>query len=1029
MKSITLILIMLFCSTLLMGQSITGKVTDSAGQNLPGVSVLVKGTLAGTITDSNGNFSLTLPADAKTLVFSFVGLETKEVAIGSATTYSVVLSEASIGLEEVVIVGYGQQKKESIVGAITQATYETLARSGGVSTLGQALTGQLPGVITITSSGEPGANDPKILIRGQSTWNNTQPLILVDGIEREMNDIDISEVKSVSVLKDASATAVFGVKGAAGVILVTTKRGKSGKASLQLSANSTVKTISRVPSKFESYEALKFRNEAIIHEISVRDLGWGYFTPLSTLNRYKSPQAPGDQYIFPNVDWLDEMTKDFGLSSHFNMNVTGGTDFAKYFGSFTYTHEGDILNTGLKTGKPYESSFSYDRFNYRTNLDFDLTPTTVFSVNLSGYIGIKKDTYNVSDVDIWRGLYENPPNAFPVKHADGTWGYTTQSQIFNQVEMLNNTGVEKNSRSQVSTDFSLKQNLDMITKGLSVQGSLSYDNRFYSSGGINEGQGSSQRKYISPTIVDMLPGQTEADYTSYDPATGVNDFDWVISPVNYVPETVGIPELKSAYRRLFYQFQLNYARKFGKHDLGTTFLLNREEYAEGSMFPRYREDWVGRVTYSYDSRYLFESNGAYNGSEKFGKGYRFGFFPSVAVGWVASNETFLKFDWLDKLKFRYSLGIVGNDNFSSSRWAYETSWALDSPTPYFGYPTSALSPYTQYKEAVIGNPDLHWEVAKKQNIGFELTFLKLFSLNVEVFKDDRNDIFLSAGSRNIPSYFGASAVASNLGSTSTKGYEVEFKFQNSTKRGLHYYIEYNFAHAVDKIIFKEDPKLMPAYQKAAGFQIDQTRSQLYDGYMDNWDEVFATVKLSSANDQKLPGDLFIVDFNGDGQINNFDSAPYGYPVRPQNTYSATTGADYKGFSAMIQFYGVYNVTRSVGLAVFGSGIYSTVFEGADNCWTPGNTENPRWKAARLQSSSQSASQSLYDASYLRLKTANIGYTFDKKVFKGLGETSVKVYMDGNNLLFWSDLPDDRESNDGSQYPTFKRYNFGININF
>lgn len=1026
MKSVTLILMMLFYSIVLMGQSITGKVADASGQSLPSVSVLVKGTLVGTTTDSNGNFTLTLPSGAKTLVFSFIGMETKEVAIGTTTNYSVVLIESSIGLEEVIIVGYGQQKKESIVGAITQTTYETIARSGGVSTLGQALTGQLPGVITIVGSGEPGANDPRILIRGQSTWNNTQPLILVDGIEREMNDIDISEVKSISVLKDASATAVFGVKGASGVILVTTKRGQTGKASLQFSENTSFKTISRLPRKFGSYEALAFRNRAIEHELSVRDLGWGYYTPVSTLNRYKSPQAPGDEYIFPNVDWIDEMTKDFGLSYHANMNVTGGTDFAKYFGSFTYTHEGDILNTGLETGKPYKSSFAYNRFNYRTNLDFNLTPTTALAVNLSGYLGIKSDCYNVSDVDVWRGFNENPPNAFPIKHADGTWGYTTLSQIFNVIELLNNTGVEKNMRSQVSTDFILKQNLNFITQGLSLQGSLSYDNRFYSSGGINEGQGSALRKYISPNIIDMKPGETEADYTSYDPATGTNDFDWVPSPVNYVAESMSTG---SAYRRLFYQFQVNYARRFGKHDLGTTLLINRENYAEGSMFPRYREDWVGRITYNYDGRYLFESNGAYNGSEKFGKGYRFGFFPSVAVGWMLSNESFLKFPWLDRLKLRYSIGLVGNDNYSSSRWAYETNWALDSPTPYFGYPISALSPYTQYKESVIGNPNLHWEVAKKQNFGIELAVFKMFTVNVELFKDDRNDIFLASGSRNVPSYFGATPVAANLGKTSTTGYEFEFKFKNSARNKIHYYVDWNFAHAEDKIIFKEDPVLMPDYQKAAGFQIDQTRSQLYDGYVDNWDEVYATVKLSSANDQKLPGDLFVIDFNGDGQINNFDNAPYGYPTRPQNTYSVTTGADYKGFSAMIQFYGVSNVSQSVGLALFGSGIYSTVFEGKDDVWTPDNTENARWKAARLQSSSQSASQNYYDASYLRLKTVNLAYTFDKRLFKKLGDTSIKIYVDGNNLLFWSDVPEDREGNVGNPYPTYKRYNFGVNVNF
>lgn len=1011
-------------------RKITGRIISvDENEPLPGVSVLEKGTTNGSVTDINGNYTVTVSENA-VLLFSYIGYQTQEIPTGNRAVIDIQLEPDIQQLQEIIVVGYGEQKKASVVGSIVQTTGENLERTGSFNNLGQALTGQLPGVTTIQSTGEPGADDPLIFIRGQSTWNNAQPLILVDGIERRMNDIDLSEVENISVLKDASATAVFGVKGAEGVILITTKRGSKGKPKLEVSYNTGFKTISRLPGKMDAYNALAFRNQAIENELSINEQGWGFYTSQPILQRYGNPQ-PGDEYIFPNVDWADEITRDVGISHRANLNITGGSDFAKYFASLSYMHDGDILNSGQAINRPYESRYAYDRFNFRTNLDLNITKTTTFSVNLAGYYGIKTDNYG-SDNYVWDAIYTTAPSAFPVSHeyeplwGYTIWGFTPQANITNPMQILNNSGVQQNKRSQLLTDFRLKQQLDFITKGLSFTGTLSYDNRFNTVDGIFERQwGRVLRKHINPDIIFMQEGEDPADYITYDPITGENDFDFVIPAVSFNTER---SNAGSNYRRVFYQMQLNYDRTFGeRHNLGAMALLNREEFASGSMFPRYREDWVGRVTYNYDSRYLFEANGAYNGSERFGPGFRFGFFPSVAAGWVISNEEFFQTSWISNLKLRYSIGKVGNDAFNAPRWSYNTQWRIENDPTNFGY-NFVGSPYTQYVEGTIGNPNLQWETAIKQNLGIEIALLRnMLRLNVDIFRDDRENIFMSADQRNIPAFFGARPVAANLGETRTRGYEIELNFNRIASSGIKYWAAINYTHAKDEIIYMEDPALLPAYQQRAGFQIGQTRSLLNNGFINNWDEVYASAGSQAGNREKMPGDLRLVDFNGDGVIDAFDDVPFGYPTRPQNTYNLTVGFDYKGFSVMAQFYGVTNVTTRFGLNPFRDDLQSTVFDFTANYWRPDNLAAD-YIAPRLYTGSNTSTLFHLDGSYLRFKTAEIAYTLEGQALNKVGVDALRIFANGNNLMFWSDLPDDRESPQRS-YPMFRRFNLGFNLNF
>lgn len=1038
--------------------TVRGIIIDTDNNPIPGVNIVIKGTTKGVVTDIDGTYTIVVGSEDAILVFSFVGYTSQERIVGNLRQINVILQEDIMTLEEVVAVGYGTQKKASVVGAITQITTEDLQRTKGTTNLATGLTGLIPGVTVIQSTGQPGAEDPSIYIRGVGTWNQAEPLILVDGIERRMSDIDISEVETISVLKDASATAVFGVKGAEGVILITTKRGKLGKPVISFDTNFSTKTISRMPEKLNSYDQLLYRNEAIEYQLhrGGQENDWAQYTPFRILQYYKQPQANGLQYLFPDVDWPGELLKDFPLSNRVNLNISGGTDFAKYFGAITYTFDDDLIRTNADpTNRGYKAQNSYQRVNIRSNLDLNLTKTTLLSINMGGWIGTRRNSSGDTTDQIFNAFQGASPDQYPVLMPDGiTYGYHPQIPGTNPLQRANNFGVSITRNTSLNTDFVLKQELDFLTKGLSARLSFSYDNAFVTTSGISDG-GQARNLYINPMAIDILymdekgsyidengnfnvkEGYRLEDYMEgyLDNQNSNDDYDWTKGTPGYQTEASGAASNVS--RRVFYQAQVNYNRTFGPHDVGALALFNREQYAAGSTFPRYREDWVGRVTYGYDNRYLFESNFAYNGSERFGPGYRFGFFPSVAAGWMITEETFMKgIHWMDRLKIRYTIGKIGNDSFGGRRWAYQTNWALGSDRTFFAGDRPVNSPYQQYYEVGIGNPDLRWETAIKQNLGTEIGLFKnRIGLNLDLFTEHRSDIFLVAGNRILPPYFGQDPVDANIGEVEVKGYELELSLKNSFQNGIHAFLNINHTGAIDKILYREDPALLPAYQKQEGYAINQVRTQIDAGYLNNWDDVYSSTGFSSGNTSRMPGEYRIIDFNGDGQLDASDAAPYSYPEnRPMHTYGFTVGGSYKGFNLTVQFYGVYNVTRQYGWRVFPfSNQMRTgpVFAAFTDTWTPDNTM-AKYRATNLfMQGIQSLGTFPYeDGSYLRLKTAEIGYTL-KNTKEFLGVNSVKFYLNGNNLFLWSKTIDDYEGSMASAptYPLIRRFNLGVNVQF
>ena len=1027
-----LFLLMLFsCLTVLAQNGITvrGTVFDSNGETVIGASVVLKGNNSiGTISDIDGNFVLTVPNENSTLIVSFVGMKSQEVKATSKGMIKVTLEDDSQQLEEVVVVGFGQQKKASVVGAIAQTNAKALERTGGVSSLGQALTGNLPGVVTMTTTGQPGDEDPKITIRGVTSWNSSDPLVLVDGVERPMNSVDINSVASISVLKDASATAVFGVRGANGVILITTKRGEEGKAVININASTTLKTYSKIPDMMDAYDALSLRNQVIESELAYHPDSWSYYLTQDRLNKYRYPANLAEAERYPNIDWADYLLKNVATSYNANINISGGTKFVKYFASVDYTHEGDIYKKVANT-KGYDPGFGYDRINVHSNLDFNLTKTTKFHVNLSGSHAVKKATQGQYENLVWSAFYGIAPDSFMPVYSDGTFGYyqpnPTQAAT-NSYENLSVNGIGYTTDDRLNTDFTLEQDLGFLLKGLNIQAKLAFDNAFRETGrGVDDTTDweSEAHKWIDP--------ETGQEYTDITP-DALYKFDFHNN--NAWKTGAGSVQNNATYRRLNYSAQLNYSNKFGQHTVGAMGNFSREQYATGSEQPHYRENWVFRVTYDFANRYMFEYNGAYNGSEIFAKENRFAFFNSGAIGWMVSEEPLVKklnLKWLDMLKLRASYGEIGDDNING-RWLYMDTWAnggayrqsLTGVDP-------AKSPYSWWQQTQLGNKNLQWEVATKLDIAADFAILGgLISGSFDYFKEKRSNILITGGNRAVPGYFGASAPVANLGKVDSEGFELDLRWNKQLNRDWRLWGNTSLTHAVSKVKEADDPQLKPEYQKKANKAIDQTYTYLDHGYYNSWDELYGSTAHDEYDDGRKPGNYIILDYDADGIISVNDNIPYGYTGIPQNTMNLQVGCDYKGWSFFVQFYGVNNVNRSVGLTSLGGTRNTAFYEGT--YWSPDNQNAdvplPRW--LNQTSKYTDGTRFMFDGSYVRLKYAELSYTFSKeKWLKASGLSSLKLFVNGNNLFLWTDMPDDRESNTGgwSAYPTQRRFNLGFKI--
>lgn len=1061
-KPLCLLVVMLAMSLQMLAQDakVQGVVVDKAGEPIIGATIVQKNDRKNaTITDFDGNFSINIPDGKGTVIVSYVGMKEETVAVSAGKLARITLEEDDAQLEELVVVGFGQQKKTSVVGAITQTTGEVLERAAGIGSVGAAITGNLPGVATIASTGQPGEEDPRIYIRGAVAWGNNaedaaQPLILVDGVKRDIKSVDITSIATISVLKDASATAVYGVEGANGVILITTKRGQEGKARIDVGFNATLKAVSKLPRKYDSYDGYMFRNQAIENELALKTGpgSWAYYRPQPFIDNFRNqdhtvvPNYSADGTLlgeysqaerYPNTDWQEEMFKSTALSYNTNLNISGGTKYVKYFVAFDFQNEGDIIKI-WENNLGFEGGYSYNRLNVRSNLDFTITKTTEFKVNLAGSNAQKKSPltgYNSgswAEQQNWASAYSMAPNLFPVKYSDGSWGYyPLVSNIANSPMNVATGGYDLQSITNIYTDFALEQKLDFVTKGLLARGTVSWDNRFNETDrGIRtnaKADGSSfqpKRKYILPEDGIVNPEKSTESSSGFD---FYEKRDWVTRSGN-VSGTSRATELS---------LQLFWARQLGKHNVSAMGNWKRRINASGADLEWRREDWVFRTTYDFNSKYFAEFNGAYNGSQKFSPDNRFAFFCSGAAGWMMSEEKFMK--WfrdkkiIDMFKIRGSIGQIGDDN-AGERWAYLARW--EAAGPYAMGTDSSNSPYSGYSEAAVAAPDLKWATVVKYDLGFDYAFLGgMFAGSFDWFRDDRKNIFIYGTDRqSIPSYYGVAKVPDvNQGEMKNSGFELELRFNKVFGNGMRLWANTNYTYAHNIIKLKDDPKLYPNYRRAQGYSQGQYISYIDNGFITTYDQLYSSPERDANDESVLIGDHYIVDFNGDGKVDSTnDQAPYGYTGNPEHTYNATIGFDWKGFSCFAQFYGVTGVTRDVGLTSFG-GQLLTVYDNG-KWWNPadgnGDVVIPRFNS---QVSYNEGTQFLYDGSYFRLKNVEIAYTWTKGWIKKIGFSSLKVYLNGNNLFLITKMPDDRESNygwsgSGGAYPTVRRYNFGFKLN-
>lgn len=1035
-------------------KGIRGKVSGASGEIIPGATVIVKGTTVGTTTDFDGNFILSVPSDAKTLVVSFVGMRPQEIAIGNQTQFNIILHEENVGLEEVVVVGYGTQKKESVVGAITQIDNQALMRAG-TSNVTNAITGKLSGVLTVQQTGQPGNNDSEIYVRGLSSWNGSAPLVLVDGIERDFSDLDPNEINTLSVLKDASATAVFGAKGANGVIIVTTKRGALGKPKLDFSASYGLQRATRIPDHIDSYTTMSMYNIALMNGQQFADL-----IPRWQLEEYRNPSSRLNAIRFPNVNWFDLLTKPFAPTINANFNLTGGTNFIKYFCSLGYMHEGSFFDAAHEGF--YDMRYHYNRFNYRANVDFSLTKSTTLSFNLGGETGIR----NQPNSSPWRNMYSTSPARFPAyfpawvleEIPDTDYPNAKEprrSQAFgeytgNPYNTLNSGEFRQYTESKLYTDLILDQGLDFITEGLSFKGKISL-NTFFENRSLTANWAFPEYRIDYENI-----GKIDEKGLPVNP--------WIISVAGkevykQLPLDINVGNMEGGYyRNLYYEMSLNYARSFGNHNVSGLALINREQKNKETQFPYYNEALVGRATYDFSRKYLVEVNVGYTGSERFAPSNRFGFFPSGAVGWMLSEEQFFKnaLPWVSKFKIRYSDGKVGSD-YARSRWLYISDFYRDN------YNTSPFT--TGFIHEDLG-PNLYaqWEEARKKDLGFEVgLFNDQLSLVVDLFDEKRDKMLLTP--KSVTMLVGNSFKELNLGKVKKHGIEVEIGWNKEVDNNFSYFLKGIMGYNENRVLFKDDPPYAPWHTKLEGKPLSEMLSSEYgfEGLEFNGVELTGTGYYTSIDDihtnpspialeKLIVGDYKFLDYLVDGNITSLDKYPIKGLTYPPFTFSWSGGFTWKRFDFNFLFQGnlgkyvQYNQTYEVEFIKGDWRVHSSQLD----YWRP---DNPNAGHSALHYSGSSSSDILFwgggeadrgyqvmikdrffrNADYVRLKEVYAGYTLNPTFLNRLaGVSSVLVYATGNNLWTFTKLIEgDPERKDFQQgfYPQMSSLKLGVKLAF
>ena len=990
--------------------TVTGVVVDNQNVALPGVTVLIQNTSHGSITDVDGRYTISVPNERSVLVYSFIGYQTVEEVVGNRRVIDITLQEAVTELEEMVVIGYGQQKKESVVAAISTINATGLKQTP-TSNLGVALAGRLPGLTVIQRSGVPGGESMEFYIRGRSTINGQQPLTLVDGVERDFQALDPREVESITVLKDASATAIYGVRGANGVIMVTTRRGKSGKPLIDVTMEQAWQSPTRLPDMVSAYDYALLRNQ--VETQNNREPIYNDYA----LERYRL----GDQQaLYPTRDFVNEFIRDYSPLQKMNVNISGGTDIMRYFTTVGYLYQEGVFETEKFQEYDYDPQSKANRVNFRSNFDIDITDKLRMFLNLSGFMQKKNDPVivpnnaaylnDVSGYSIVIGsLLQTPSNYHNDITPDGeVLTNSLKGGNINNVPygMLNRTGFRNTQTNQITATLGVKQSLDFLLKGLSARVIASYD-------AFSSNQQVRQRTF---QLYEAVEDPSVPDSVRYEP-TGTNT-NTPLSDSQY-----------QTFNNLFnVDASLNYAQTFDIHDVTAMILFNRYQRVVNIQLPFNYIGLVGRATYSYDRKYLAEVNFGYNGSEQFAPGKKIGFFPSLSVGWVPTEEDFMQSsgDWLDFLKLRASFGQVGNDNMNGSRFAFLTLWSGSY-------------------ESQIGNTQLQWEKANKFNVGMESRFLGNFGLDADIFYERRNNILIAADGLVPTGVFGTGGVhvsgiipKINAGVIDNRGFELTATYQNQFNRDSYLDIRVNGAFNRNEIINLSEVLLPEDYAyrlRSTGFRLGQHFGYETAGFFNTEQDLIDWYDQSELGANPKLGDLKYKDQNGDGILNEKDMVPIGDPEIPEWTFGAGLSYQYKNFDFSMMWQGV--AARSYLLT--GQKIWETYNfnEWHKEAWSIDRyNSGQKITYPRLEPGSNASKLPAdfwyADGSYIRLKNVEIGYTLPKSISTLIGASSLRIYTNGLNLLTFDNYPvkyQDPEQSSELIYPVFKTVNFGLNLMF
>ncbi|MDA0780469.1 MAG: TonB-dependent receptor [Bacteroidetes bacterium] len=1021
--------VLLFLETVnAQGHLISGTIVDAQGISLPGVTVLEQDSANGVVSDLDGNYILTTSSSNATLVFSYIGFETKIIAIANKRYLDVILSESAEALEEVQVVAFQKQRKNSVIGSINTIKPAELNQPN--SNLTASLAGRISGVISYQRSGEPGADNAEFFVRGVTSFGySNSPLILIDGLEVTTNDlarIEPDNIASFSVMKDATATSLYGARGANGVILVTTKEGKKGKAKVAFRYENKFSAPTQITSFLDGVSYMELYNSAL----RMRDPS----APLYySKNKIEATRNTPDPNIYPNLNWYDELFKNNTINKKFNLNVNGGGDVSQYYLSVSHTNDTGLLKVDPLNN--FNNNIDINRSNLRANVNINLTKTTKISVKFNSFF----ERYNGpidSANDIFGKVMQANPVNFPKYYTfDNQFSQYNHTLFGNKgnggfpnpyADMVR--GYKDRFSSTILSQVQIKQELDFITEGLSFRALVA----------VKSYSATENQRSFNPFYYGISESETELGL--------VNRIYQIQEGTEFLSNNSTSNAVNSNY---YYEFTTQYDRFFNdKHQVGGLLVFNFNEalnkYSNSSVFaslPARNMGISGRGTYGYDDRYFAELNFGYNGSEKFAKDHRFGFFPSAGLGWIVSNESFFEktFPSISLLKLKYTFGLVGNDNIGSSRFFYLSDVNLGDGGRGYAWGADYNNYYNGYNINSYPNADVTWEVAEKTNYGVELGIKERLVLQFDYFIENRKKIYEE---RPVyPDTAGlTSVVSSNSGQVQSKGLDIAIDYNQSFANGFYLTARGTFTYATNEVVVKNEPQYPFGYLSAIGYHTNQPRGYIAERLFIDQEDILNSPEqfngLSSNENAYLPGDIKYKDLNGDGKISELDKAPIGDPFVPEIVYGFGASMGYKNIDFSFFFQGAAKSSffiQPTNIAPF-INERNALNIISDNHWSENNPDPyafwPRLSTEEVNNNNQDSTWWLRDGDFLRLKSIELGYTLPEQWLK-IKNLRTRFYASGLNLFTISkfNLWDNEMGGNGLGYPPQRVMNLGLQINF